>query len=88
MSHKFFDLIEANNGVKGHLIGNPKEGTVIGSYATAEGYLNEASGDYSHAEGQGTQATGKAAHSEGYKTQAIGINSHAEGDSTRTASDA
>lgn len=54
-------------------------GTPIGTYATAEGYNNKASGSSSHAEGSWTEAKDSWAHAEGYLSQANGAASHAEG---------
>ena len=59
----------------------------IGTYATAEGWSNVASGKASHAEGYATSAFGEGAHVEGYgtvtgKSVAYGRGSHAEGMNT------
>ena len=48
--------------------------STLGTRATAEGYLNEASGDYAHAEGYFNVASGYASHAQGQSTIAAGRN--------------
>ena len=59
-----------------------KEGTVVGTYSSAEGGNTTASGGSSHAEGFNTSAEGSYSHAEGYTTIANGTHSHAEGNLT------
>ena len=73
---------------------------LLGSKATAEGYLTTASGRaahaegsdttasgeyFPHAEGSGTTASGNYSHAEGCNTKASGESSHAEGGNTSSA---
>ena len=53
--------------------------TNLGSNATAEGLMNEASARYAHAEGFHTRAIEQSTHSEGEFTVASGRGAHAEG---------
>ena len=66
--------------------GTRVNGSAVGNYSVAEGYLVTASAQMSHAEGRETTASMGFAHAEGYKTTASGSKAHAEGDTT-TASD-
>ena len=61
--------------------------TTVGTYSTAEGYDNRATGSKSHAEGGSTEASGAEAHSEGHGTHATGDYSHAEGANTHANGD-
>jgi hypothetical protein len=67
--------------VKGtdYVTAGQKEGTTLGTKATAEGNSTTASGLYSHAEGSSTTASGYFSHAEGNSTTAGSDNSHAEG---------
>lgn len=66
----------------GYVRAGQKDGTTIGSDATAEGYNTTASARECHAEGYYTVASGSHAHAEGIETTASGNSSHAEGGST------
>lgn len=59
-----------------------KEGTVVGTYSSAEGFNISASGYASHAEGFNTIANGNHSHAEGTGTSSSGYASHAEGSIT------
>lgn len=72
----------ANGGTgngTGYITTGKKDGTTLGTNATAEGTYTTASGDCSHAEGEGTTASGRSSHAEGNRTVASGKFSHAEG---------
>ena len=80
----------------GYVTAGMKDGTVLGTNATAEGFYTTASGcsshavgfyttasgGYSHAEGSFTTASEYYSHAEGFYTTASGGSSHAEGYNT------
>ena len=63
----------------GRITAGLKDGTTLGSLATAEGSHTTASGSTSHAEGGYTTASGQFSHAEGYQTTASASYTHAEG---------
>ena len=78
--------VEYVDGNKGYYTtAGLKNGTTLGSFATAEGSGNIAIGQYSHAEGFTTTAYAQSAHSEGEQSKATGPFSHAEGYGTEAS---
>lgn len=72
----------------GYIQTGAKEGSSIGSYATAEGFKTTVSGQGTHAEGQETTASGLASHAEGLNTTTSEQSAHAEGWFTTAAGQA
>lgn len=77
--------VEQEYAMGARVTSGKKSGTILGSYATAEGQNTEASGFYSHAEGANTIASGFYSHAEGSGTTASGQYSHAEGQNTEAS---
>lgn len=64
-----------------------KEGTSIGTYATAEGHLTTVTGNYAHGEGGGCKALANYTHSEGMNSTASGTGAHAENGYSKASGD-
>ena len=62
-----------------YTFGTRKNGSTMGNYSMAEGYVTTASNYCSHAEGYVTTASGHSSHAEGYDTEATIDGAHAEG---------
>lgn len=77
------DTTRMKKGVD-YVTAGQESGQTLGNKATAEGYLNIASGYYSHAEGTLVTASGISAHAENEHTNAGHSYSHAEGYYNRT----
>jgi len=80
-------IIPTANGGTGNANGYIQKGQIstdpLGTRATAEGYLNSASGTNCHVEGSANSATGQQTHVEGNNNSASGNNAHVEGVNNR-----
>ena len=73
--------------VTGYITTGQKDGTALGTKATAEGEDTESSGAYAHAEGLRSEAKGNHSHAEGFEATALGESAHAEGSMTYAEGD-
>lgn len=79
-SHAYSTITGRPTGLdSGYVRTGQISGKVIGSFATAEGTDNEASGNWSHVEGSSNKATGEDSHVEGAGNTASSRAAHAEG---------